>query len=804
MHYTNNNVITITKDLQLNVKKNEHIDKYPYGLYMFMFHPSYILSSYSAVYYKTHDTTQIIKQVHESIILYNNVYSTFLLSYMLFSTYLSKYNNKNFLNISNSLRFVEVILYYNLNNNKNITITHLESLFFLMDTEHARYFTDLEKIKNVYQIPYDVDTSYNRKNISLQQNVNEIIQKYKDKKFDLIAYSFPNYSDYFHARDQLLFAFSIIILNILEIGGNIILDIAYVNKNILRQITYFLSLYFEKIVYPSASNVKHLAKKRIIFLNLKKHISESDNNILSDILKDWNKIELDKSHDNSFVNSILSFGQTDNKYDLFFEKLYDKIYTVKFMEHVNKLLDNDITNLTMPQILSFHNKTTANNLQYNISLCKQYGFVIKPKYLHTNDLFKNKLLRNMFIAPKIIDFKIINYTESMDDMKDIEQKLKLNKISYDIDASQFKYDNYHILSINHLQQNKSKLNLMKFTIDSRDREKWATTTTLINIPKYIVLHIKTLQNFRVSRAFIKMYELLTNYDLVDASKDVKSFHTCEMPGNFISAINHYIKSKHPSTKFDWYANSLNPYNQKNKQKYGDIISDDYGYLKKYKDRWLWGTDDTGDITKKSNIEFFQKKFNYSIDLFTSDCGLGAQDQGEMMEQEKKLAILNFCQVLISLLVLKEGGNAVFKLFIPIAEPITLSILYLIVNYFDETILVKQASGSPGSSEIYCVALKKNKHLSEVMKNYLFSCLQNFDPNKSLFPSLPPKFMLQIEDISTEFVNKQVDYLYRSFFYNDYPEVLNDHKPLLELAKQSYAKNWIKMNNFGPIDNKYKL
>ena len=58
--------------------------------------------------------------------------------------------------------------------------------------------------------------------------------------------------------------------------------------------------------------------------------------------------------------------------------------------------------------------------------------------------------------------------------------------------------------------------------------------------------------------------------------------------------------------YDWMANSLNPYNYDTRNKYfsifGNIFSDNYGLIKDNYDKWLWGSDNTGDITKINNIK----------------------------------------------------------------------------------------------------------------------------------------------------------------------------------------------------------
>ena len=43
------------------------------------------------------------------------------------------------------------------------------------------------------------------------------------------------------------------------------------------------------------------------------------------------------------------------------------------------------------------------------------------------------------------------------------------------------------------------------------------------------------------------------------------------------------------------------------EKYGDVFADDYGFISKYKERWDWGEDDTGDISSIKNLLYYEKK-----------------------------------------------------------------------------------------------------------------------------------------------------------------------------------------------------
>ena len=85
-------------------------------------------------------------------------------------------------------------------------------------------------------------------------------------------------------------------------------------------------------------------------------------------------------------------------------------------------------------------------------------------------------------------------------------------------------------------------------------------------------------------------------------------------------------------------------NQENIKIYGqEIFGDNYNMIKNNPDKWIYG-DGTGDVTK--NIKFYSEKYSNSIDLVSSDCGLGESVFGV---QEKTM--LNIESMVESLKVL---------------------------------------------------------------------------------------------------------------------------------------------------------
>jgi hypothetical protein len=470
----------------------------------------------------------------------------------------------------------------------------------------------------------------------------------------------------------------------------------------------------------------------------------------------------------------------DEKYNIFFEHVYDEINRISYKNEILKLAKKDLCPklekcFTIEQLLSLNYKNFLNNLGNNISILQKYNLIVNPKYIKLDNEYNKE---------------IVNYNLNM--CFNTIASLSMDNVSKD--------------GIGVNKDISNELNLLKFYIESRNVEKWYYITMDINIRKYITNYISQKYNIKVSRAFCKMYDILTQFPLIDLTKStVKTFHACEAPGHFINAFNYWIKSRNKDYIYDWVANSLNPSSESNRKKYGNIFSDQYGFIKRHKERWDWGKDNTGDISSKSNLLYYESKYkNQNIDIYTSDCGLSANED---FEQESSLSFLSISQLLLGLMILKIGGSTVCKVFIPFTKPLTISILYIYTLYFEKVHIIKQASGSLGSSEVYIVGINKKEHLSEIIKNKLFDVLQNMDMDKLLFtPSqITNIFINKVNEISYKFIDMQKKYLFRSFYYYDNPDILEKHKKEhFEKARTKYAEQWIFINKFKMIDSNLKL
>jgi len=337
----------------------------------------------------------------------------------------------------------------------------------------------------------------------------------------------------------------------------------------------------------------------------------------------------------------------------------------------------------------------------------------------------------------------------------------------------------------------------------------------------------------LSNGFVKLWEILHMFKLMEKSnthttttpsQNMNVFHIAEAPGQMVMCAKYYVEKKHPNiTNYEWRANSLNPYNFNSKTKFAGL-RDDYRLIKTNPQKWLWGSDNTGDITRVNNIKSFRKyidtkwlKKGYSLDLIIGDGGLSADTNPAYVLQKLDLA-----QVITVVACSSIGGSCVIKHFTSymINKPETLeatsffiSFMYLYYIAFEEVNLFKPYTSDATSGEFYVIG-KGFKGIDDNQLVKLYTILDKFKTNYAIFPKevIPEPFMKQIYnflDVLTKYNIK--GYEKQNFLLKCYKEAQtnksqNDTKLNTMCKTFMNEKNieniliprynqWIKMNEF---------
>ena len=225
--------------------------------------------------------------------------------------------------------------------------------------------------------------------------------------------------------------------------------------------------------------------------------------------------------------------------------------------------------------------------------------------------------------------------------------------------------------------------------------------------------LRTEYGMRIStNASLKMYEILGVMELIETGPEpVRAFCDAELPGAFICAINHYVRTLRPRTPPDWIASSYFPAAAAAR---GDptILDDYYGLYAANRGRWLMGPPPnampegappvSGDLTDAAVVEALAAAVHARLGgatLYTSDAGIGVSE--DYNRQEELTALLNYGQVLCGILSLAPGGHLVTKQY-TFVTPFSRGLIALLAALFDEVSVVKPVTSRPANSEVYIV------------------------------------------------------------------------------------------------------
>lgn len=730
-----------------------------------------------------------------SLIKYRPLTSRFFHNYEIISNFTLLDNKSNILEISNRPSFLEACYYYEHKYKKSVSSYSLYYMLkyksdFLDETfnqlDYGKYYSRFIKAKTFYYEKSMIDL------IEYSLNKYDVIvynMKYIDKEIGELLLD--------HLNTPLYLAGIICCLKNLTNNGNFVLVIDQLRTKAIADLLIICQKYFEKTVlyYPEVHNNVKMSGTVAIFkgflgidsdifhklskaMNIYTEYDSSliDFNINDAILREKYGVtrKLDQNKQYRYINGFIK-GEIDNRYD-FISNFNKKL----FIDKINKIekliaLKTSSVDIQIGIIKEERVKQITNAILY----AKKYGFdYIEYEEQPFDNELSNIILQNMYSYDEPILFKFKLYTKDKL-TKTIPIPKLYNDLSKRIFFAELLIDTRHIN-----QWYKRKLQVRYYMPEQHSNK----------LTDYVM---KNYNTGKISQAWLKMYEILTDVGLFPSDKDtIKSFHICEAPGNFISAINHFLKTSKPKRQFIWQAQSLNPVSS-------EIIGDDYGYIKKYPDRWVFGKDNSGDITKDFNIEFYNK-YTQSVDFITSDCGLAYDSESVGGGGSVQLLKVGFAQMLFMINNLPKGKNCVMKFYMPVQLPIQISIIYTLYISFKHLFFYKGVI-NPFSREFYIVC-KGYVGVIDELKKKLFSVLNDFDLNTDIYSNeYPQSFIYQLNNVLTKLVNNYLFNFNRQLYYVDNYDIINK-KHLEEVHEIIRERNisWCRKMNLKPIDTADRL
>jgi len=331
----------------------------------------------------------------------------------------------------------------------------------------------------------------------------------------------------------------------------------------------------------------------------------------------------------------------------------------------------------------------------------------------------------------------------------------------------------------------------------------------------------------VTNAWLKMFEnmifldpLLTKINK-GKSKVFNSIHLAEAPGNFILAMNHYLRL-YPKVEWDWLANSYRDLyshtrheNTHENDQQTHYLDDVYGLIRHYPNKWIFGADGDGDITSVPNIISFKQdaicKLKGDVHFVTSDVKYAPSDMNYDEEENYNIPV-HLGHLLCALTLLSSGGIMMLKEF-TFFEASSVSLLYLLANCFDRLLIVKPRTSKAANAEVYIFGIGYRDNLTEMQIDALQNImsyirfLNNAGGSPAIFKKedIPKSFVEKIVDFSKKLISMQIPSIQRNielfYKYQDLPynKLCQDFT-----NKETMARDWIKKTEITPLDPKNKI
>ncbi len=336
-------------------------------------------------------------------------------------------------------------------------------------------------------------------------------------------------------------------------------------------------------------------------------------------------------------------------------------------------------------------------------------------------------------------------------------------------------------------------------IDTRDIRQWVSIDKQLTSGGTIKREVSKRLRRPISQAYLKLTEILNAVPTLIPKKSgvFNSFHLCEAPGNFIIALDHYLRhfTKYDDRTWNWTAQTLNPKHHANRTriKTKEVLPDSFGLIRRFPNKWVWGADRSGDI-KKLNLTFSYEDDTIDADLITSDCGTCISDNDYVFHEEA-LADLNLAQIFFILRHTPRGANAVFKTFLPMSKFCTLSSMYVLYSSFEKMSIVKPTL-NPTSSEVY-VVLQKFQGCGEDVFKAFHEWVETCDVDKGIVKEscIDDRFLLQYEKIISAFCEKTVQSLQSVTFFVDHSDLSPNVLRSIHEEQSRYQSIWCRTHGF---------
>lgn len=300
------------------------------------------------------------------------------------------------------------------------------------------------------------------------------------------------------------------------------------------------------------------------------------------------------------------------------------------------------------------------------------------------------------------------------------------------------------------------LTKIKMEIDKYP-ERWEQFKKITNKYEFIntncILDKKKLNhcvcNYKpISRSYFKMIEILYMFDFKFPGT-IQSFHLAEGPGGFIEALQKYRKNDK-----DTYIGMTLMQDHKDVPRWNKIQQ----FMKHHPNISLeYGPKRDGNLYYRHNLDHIIAHHKNKYDFITADGGFDYSL--DFNKQEEHSINLIFCESLYALIMQKDNGSFVLKVF-DIFHKATLEIMYLLCYFYGQVFVFKPHTSREANSERYivCKFFQRKQNYEAILSKLClgFKDLSKQNLNRLFRFELNNFFMSKIQEINAIYGQQQVE------------------------------------------------
>ena len=300
----------------------------------------------------------------------------------------------------------------------------------------------------------------------------------------------------------------------------------------------------------------------------------------------------------------------------------------------------------------------------------------------------------------------------------------------------------------------NKLYIHKEKIDNLNN-KWDIVKKYINPYEYIHTIIpgvyKSVSKYKpISRAFFKFIEINKQFNLLNYSRSIRTFHLAEGPGGFIEAIS----SLRENVDDIYYGITLIKSKKTPGWGFGNKL------LNKYKNIYIeYGKTRTGDILLSENYKYCYDKYKSSMDILTADGGFDFS--GDYNQQENNSRKLIFVEMLYIISLQKKGGSSIIKIYDSFSQ-FTVEAIFLLTSFYKKCYITKLNTSRVANSEKYIICKDFRYENIDTYYPIFYNMIKQLEKVQTLSSFLrveiPLYLITTIEEVNNLLGGLQINYI----------------------------------------------